>query len=241
MVNIIMSEKQIHKAQVSILHSLRYANTKRFSELMRPTGHMSDTFKFHLRKLISLGYVEKLSSGEYQLTTTGKEFATILDEINRMPKKQPKLSVFVLVYKKLNNGKIKFLLHKRARNPFLGYWTGITDTVRWGETFDDAAARVLHKQTGLEASFALKTFKRVRDYDSESRELLEDKLFVIMLATNVKGDLQNSYPGGTNAWLTLEELMLQDKYFSTMPPIMEDALSGKSFTTHDLWHNPKEY
>jgi hypothetical protein len=62
-----------------------------------------------------------------------------------------------------------------------------------------------------------------------------------MLATNVKGDLQNSYPGGTNAWLTLEELMLQDKYFSTMPPIMEDALSGKSFTTHDLWHNPKEY
>jgi predicted transcriptional regulator len=194
-----MSQRQLHKTQVSILHSLRYAPSQRFSDLMRPTEHMSDTFKFHLRKLAKLGYIEKQARGEYKLTNTGKEFANILDENNGVPKKQPKLSVFVLPCKGTASGKIKYLLHKRVRNPFIGYWTGV------------------------------------------SQEILEDKLFIVVIAKNLKGELQNNYPGGVNAWLTADELARQEKYFFSMPAILEDAINGNSFAAQDLWHSPKEY
>jgi predicted transcriptional regulator len=236
-----MSERQLHKTQVSILHSLRYAPKKRFSDLMRPTGHTSDTFKFHLRKLINLGYVEKLAGGEYNLTQTGKEFANVLDEIKGRPKKQPKVSVFVLPYKKFQDGTIKFLLHKRSRNPFNGYWTGITDAIQWGESFEDAAARALLKQSGLRAHFVLKSFRRIRDYESISGKLLEDKIFVVMAAKNVSGQLQNDYPGGTNTWMSANEILKQDKYFLSMPALLEDVINGNSFATQDFWHKPENY
>ena len=57
-----MSAPQLHKTQASILHSLRYAESERFNSLMHPTDQTSDTFKFHLRKLVKLGYVAKLES-----------------------------------------------------------------------------------------------------------------------------------------------------------------------------------
>jgi DNA-binding HxlR family transcriptional regulator len=41
----------MHRFEVSILRTLRWSDTARFSDLMRPTGLSSDVFKFHLRKL----------------------------------------------------------------------------------------------------------------------------------------------------------------------------------------------
>src|SRR5688500_20328938 len=88
-----MSDSQLHRTQVSILHSLRYAESERFNALMHPTNHTSDTFKFHLRKLMKLGYIDKLENGKYQLTPQGKEYANSLNEQERGIEKKTKASI----------------------------------------------------------------------------------------------------------------------------------------------------
>jgi ADP-ribose pyrophosphatase YjhB (NUDIX family) len=212
-----MERDQLHKTQVSILHALRYSSKERFSTLMRPTGHMSDTFKFHLQKLVKLGHIEKMSDGEYRLTMSGRLYANALDEAKRVIKKQPKLSVLVVVKKENRNGVSQYLLFKRSRNPFMGYWAAMTDVIGHGETFEDAAQRVLFKHTGLHADFEPKTIARIRNFADQSNTPLEDVAFAVMLAKNISGALSNNYPGGKSAWLTMEELLSQEKYFASMP------------------------
>lgn len=236
-----MNHEQVHKAQVSILHSLRYAPAERFSVLMKPTGQTSDTFKFHVRKLIKLGYVEKLDRGEYVLTAAGKEYANNLDEPRRLPLRQPKLSVLIVTPRRTDDGKTLYLLQKRMRNPFYGYWGEITGPVRWGESFDEAAKKVLLKQTGLCAGFQVRSMRRIRDYEAKTGRLLEDKLFVIVEALNLVGELKNDYAGGMNAWLSLENLLEQDKYFESTLKIIKSFDNGDIYTAQDITYESEEY
>ncbi len=235
-----MNTAQLHPTQVSILHSLRYAPSERFNALMKPTGHTSDTFKFHVRKLIKQGCVEKRNDGRYQLTAFGKEFANNLEESQRTLRKQPTLSVF-LVVPRPGSKEAEFLMFKRARNPFIGYWTCITDPVRWGESFESRASKRLEMQTGLQADFTVHSLRRIRNYASETEQLLEDMFFVVMLGSNPQGQLKNDYPGGKHAWLTLGELKQQGKYYDSVVDVLEDLRSEKTFKAYDLSHPLEEY
>lgn len=236
-----MNQVQLHKAQISILHSLRYTPAERFSVLMKPTGQTSDTFKFHVRKLIKLGYVKKIESGEYLLTAAGKEYANNLDESRRSPLKQPKLSVLIVAPRQTDDGKTVYLLQRRTRNPFYGYWGEITGPVRWGESFEEAAGKVLLKQAGMQADFKVNSARRIRDYNANTKDLLEDKLFVIVEATNLVGELKNDYAGGMNAWLSLENLLEQDKYFASTPEIIKSFGDGDFCVVQDITYTPEEY
>jgi len=236
-----MSEPRLHKTQMSILHMLRYTESERFSALMHPTGHTSDTFKFHLRKLVQLGYVAKTENGEYQLTAQGKEYANNLNETVRATEKQPKLSALCVVSRTSSDGRVRYLLQKRARQPFYGYWSEIHGRVMWGELFEETAQRQLKRQTGLDATFTVCGFRRVRDYDVEGRELLEDKLFVILRASKVTGEPSHNYDGGTNAWLSLDELRAQEKLFPSTLAIIDELESGTLYTAQEFKHEPKDY
>lgn len=235
-----MTTDALHPTQISILHSLRYAQTARFNTLMKPTEHTSDTFKFHVHKLMKIGYVTKLEQGGYQLTTVGKEFANNLDEPLGISKKQPKLSVLIVAAHPSEDTQKKYLFQERARNPHYGFWGEITDAVRWGESFEDTAARVLKHQTGLEADFTVQTIRRIRDYSAEQNALLEDKLFVIVEASNIRGELCNTYPGGTNAWITTDKLT-QQKHFATSLAIIEELSKKKVYTAQDITYKDGEY
>src|SRR5687768_2274785 len=94
----------LHRSQISILDTLRHTTEASFSVLMRPTGMQSDTFKFHIRKLLQSGYVEKTSSGVYTLTAVGKEYANDLDDTQRTVQKQPKLSLAIIVNRTAADG-----------------------------------------------------------------------------------------------------------------------------------------
>ena len=223
-----MTAAQLHRTQMSILHSLRYAKSERFSGLMRPTGHTSDGFKFHLRKLIQLGYVEKLDSGDYQLTAHGKEYANVLDEHKRRPKKQPKLAVMLLVTRQLND-QTQYLLYKRKVNPFYGYWAAMSDAVLWGESFEAAALKRLKKHAGYEADFSINSMVRIRNATFGTDEPAEDILFAIMESSNLRGEPHALYAGGVPEWLTLSELLGQQHYFPSLLTIIKNAV-GKQET-----------
>ena len=236
-----MSNKQLHRVLVSILRTLRYSESARFSELMMPTGLESDTFKFYLRDLVKHGYVEKLESGSYRLTPNGKEFANSLNEAQRLIQKQPKISVLIVATMDRPAGEPLYLLQKRARHPFHGFWSEVHGRSEWSEPFEETASRQLTRQTGLKAEFRVHSFHRVRDYHSEKGDLLEDKLFVVVKAKNVTGEIVNKYGGGFNAWLTLEELQHQDKVFPSTLATIKEIDDSSFYRADDYTYTPGEY
>ena len=46
---------------------------------MRAAAMESDSFKFHIRKLVKIGYIIKAEDGLYELTAEGKALASRLD------------------------------------------------------------------------------------------------------------------------------------------------------------------
>ena len=236
-----MDTSQLHKTQVSILHSLRYAESERFNSLMHPTDQTSDTFKFHLRKLVKLGYVTKLENGRYQLTATGKEYANNLNERLRSTEKQPKISVLLVIERTAPDGQTIYLVQKRSRNPYYGYWGEIHGRSTWGESFEETAQRQLKRQAGLDADFSVVSFRRVRDYSQTDKRLLEDKLFVIVKASNISGELTNTYSGGVNAWMSPGELRAQDRVFASTLAIIDELASDHFYTAQDLTYAEEDY
>jgi ADP-ribose pyrophosphatase YjhB (NUDIX family) len=223
----------LHPVEVSIFYSLRHGETTRFADLMRPTDLTSDDFKFYLKRLVDCGWVQKMPAGGYRLTLTGKELANNLDNVKRTQQKQPKLSVVVIAQRTVN-GKVEYVFQRRSRQPYLGRWGLLSGPVAWGESFEQAAVRELTKQTGLAATCTVRSFARVVDVLSDG-DLLEDKLFALVVAADITGELTNDWHGGQNAWLTLEQLESQSDYFLQTRALLELVRSGQaygSFTSH---------
>ncbi len=215
------AHNQIHKAQVEVLYALRRNPSLRYTDLMRAAEMESDNFKFHLRGLVKSGIVTKNDVGTYNLTAAGKEYANNLDLETRNQLKQPKLSMLIIVNKTDEHGRMFYLLQKRLRNPFWGYWGFISGPVMWGESIEDAASRELHKQTGLQATFSIRGFYRKRDYEKDKTVLLEDKLFTIIIASNSSGDITNSWGGGDNQWVSADELARLPQKFNDTDAILQ--------------------
>jgi hypothetical protein len=236
-----MSKQQMHPAQGSILRTLRYTDSARYNVLRKPTGLESDVFKFHLRNMTKTGYVEKLQSGEYALTVAGKEFANNLDDAKTAIQKQPKLSVRLVIGKIDRKGQKVYLFQRRTRNPYLGYWGSIGGPVQWGEATEKTAQKELIKQTGLTATCTVKSFFRVRDYIGGSKQLLEDKLFIIVDAANIQGTLANTWPGGFNKWMTLDDLDKTKKHYASTRSYTESVTKDTAYYALDLHYKKQDY
>jgi ADP-ribose pyrophosphatase YjhB (NUDIX family)/predicted transcriptional regulator len=235
-----MQNSPLHKAQLSILRSLRHAPLVRYSELMKPTGLESDVFKFHLRKLLSQGYIHKLATGLYELTPSGKEFANNLDKTQRKVQKQPKLSIAIIAKHEVDEG-VTYLFQQRLRSPYHGFWGLIGGPARWGESFEAVAWRELLKQTGLSADFTIRGFYRQSDYDRTSDALLEDKLFVALDAVNIQGELSNDWPHGNNAWMSVRDLQAQEYYFDSSLKMLSLAKVDASYHSEITLYSHEEY
>lgn len=236
-----MRNSTLHIIEASVLYTLRHSESARFSDLMRPTGLESDVFKFHLRKLMSAGYIEKLATGHYRLTPVGKEFANNLDKTTQTVQKQPKLSLYLVISRQTQKNKTEFLFQKRLRNPFYGYWGCLSGPAKWGEELEKTATHELKKQTGLTASFTVQSFLRVKDYDTDSNTILEDKLFAILLARRSEGQLTDSWSGGSNQWMTIDELQRQPLHFKTTENVIHTLQTNQVYTSQKQIYNVDEY
>lgn len=196
----------MHQIQNNILGLLLFKKKARFAELNQDNVS-NDHFTFHLKRLAEQGLVEKDNEGFYSLTRTGKEYANRLDVDSEKidMERQAKTAVLVVAIDD-SDKKRKYLVHQRLKHPFYGFYGFISGKIKWGELIYEAAERELREEAGLRATMNLAGVWHRIDYSSKN-ELLEDKYFYVMVATNVSGKLTESFKGGRNVWLSEKEIM----------------------------------
>lgn len=207
-------EAQIHQAQTQILRELLFVDKAGFAILQKQTGLSSDHFKFHIKRLLELGYIEKAANGQYYLSASGKEYANKLDTDNNTIERQPKVAV-ILVVERVEDGETYFLVQERLKHPYFGFWGFPGGKIRWGETILQAAARELNEETGLSATFAHKGVYHEHVTEVEIEKLLEDKIFHIVHCSKPNGKLIGTFDSGNNAWLTLGQAKSQEKRYAS--------------------------
>lgn len=231
----------LHKNHVAILKMLRRNTSARFSELMRQTDLTSDSFKFYLRHLVERKYIEKNNNGSYQLTTKGKTFANSLNDEAKEIHKQPKLSIIAIISRTSPSGEREFLLQKRNRHPFFGFWGFISGPIAWGETAQDATLREVEKQANITITdLTVATSYRSRVFLQDDHKLITDTLFTVVMAhTPSSLPLHNNWSGGECAWIA------QDK-ISALQPLFKETLDlldqqNKNYIAKDITYAHNEY
>jgi 8-oxo-dGTP pyrophosphatase MutT (NUDIX family) len=232
-------EVEVHGAQVSILRELLFHREAGFAELQKPTGLTSDHFSFHIARLVDVGLVDKVSRGTYRLSHRGKEYANKLDTDERKIERQPKVAV-ILAAERITNRRHEFLFQERLKNPYYGYWGFPSGKIRWGETILETAARELKEETGLTANFELMGQYHEHTYMHETGELLEDKMFHVVRAFDVQGELISQFEGGRNVWMTAEEITDYNKKYSSFETEFAMVRGKTAPFVHEIHEYTKE-
>jgi 8-oxo-dGTP pyrophosphatase MutT (NUDIX family) len=218
-------EAKIHPAQTQILRELLFVPSARFADLQKLTALGSDHVKFHIARLVEVGYVVKSSQGDYSLTTAGKEYANKLDTDRNLIERQPKSAVILVLE---HDGKL--LVQERLKHPYYGFWGFPGGKIRWGETIMEAAARELEEETGLSAELTFRGVYHELTKSKETGEVLEDKIFQIVFGKNPTGELAEKFDGGRNAWLTLDEVKAKDKVYKSFDTEYEFGIGKEIFS-----------
>jgi len=213
-------EVNIHAAQTSILRELLFHPDAGYAELQKPTGLTSDHFNFHIGRLQDLGLVEKIRRGRYSLTSHGKEYSNRLDTDNSTVERQPKSAV-ILALSRVKDGNIEYLFQERLKNPYFGYWGLPSGKIRWGETIIETARRESLEETCLDGEFKVKGVYHEHVLQDENGEMLEDKIFFVVLGINMHGALLTDFEGGHNEWMTFTDAMKKDKRFQSFEQEIE--------------------
>jgi ADP-ribose pyrophosphatase YjhB (NUDIX family) len=187
--------------------------------------------------LIKEGLIAKSDKG-YTLTTKGKEFANRMDTDALVLERQAKLAVALHAIRSVN-GHIEYLIHRRLKQPFYGWYGSHSGKIRWGETPLIAAQREFSEETGLSGDFTLKGVIHYHHFH-QSGQLLEDKYFWVYKIENLTGDLKVHVPEGENLWMTAKEIKPIKNIFATYNE-MAEILNSKTLVYIERPRMVEEY
>jgi 8-oxo-dGTP pyrophosphatase MutT (NUDIX family) len=210
--------------------------TAKFAELQKATGLESDHVKFHIARLVELGYVIK-EDQSYALTQRGKEYANKLDTDNNKIERQPKSAIILVI----ENEKGELLAQERLKHPYFGFWGFAGGKIRWGETILAAAARELLEETGLTALLTYKGVYHELTKSKETGEFLEDKIFHVVHGAHPKGELIENFDAGHNEWLSESDFAHQDKKYKSFDLELAVGMGAQSFVEAEQVYEQGEF
>lgn len=195
----------LNQIQIKILSVLLFKPRSRFKQL-NLDFLTTDNFSYHIKSLLSNGLIAK-EGLYYSLTASGKMLAGKLDTTTHTLEKQPKVSVILIPHQKIN-GVTKYLIQKRTKEPYFGYWGFIAGKVKFGETLSQTTQRELFEEAGIqgESRFCYEIHEMV--YDKNTGSQLEDKFFQVMEVINLIGDLISQTQEGYNQFVTPAEFKI---------------------------------
>jgi 8-oxo-dGTP pyrophosphatase MutT (NUDIX family) len=229
-------ESRIHSAQTTILRELLFIPTAKFATLQKVTSLESDHVKFHIARLVDLGYVIKTEQS-YALTQIGKEYANKLDTDKNQIERQPKSAVILVI----ENETGTLLVQERLKHPYFGFWGFAGGKIRWGETILEAAARELMEETGLVATLQYRGVYHELTKSKETGEFLEDKIFQIVYGSRPRGELIVDFEGGHNEWLSEYDLANKDKKYKSFGLELSVAMGEQSFVEAEQIYEQREF
>jgi ADP-ribose pyrophosphatase YjhB (NUDIX family) len=180
--------EQYHPIQRGILNKLLFSPRLNFASL-KPLEMEGSQFTFHLNKLLESNLIEKSDEGKYFLTGKGKNIANIYDPESQLPNKQAKHSA---VFCATRNNKQEILIYRRLKEPFFGCQGFPTGKVKYGENILDTAVRELFEETNLVGEPILRAIRHFKVYESETKQLLEDKVMYICEIPDPIGELHSN-------------------------------------------------
>jgi 8-oxo-dGTP pyrophosphatase MutT (NUDIX family) len=216
-------ESSIHQAQTIILRELLFTPAAKFTLLQKATTLESDHVKFHLARLVELGYVSKTPEG-YVLTIKGKEYANKLDTDKNEIERQPKSAIILVIENKEGH----FLFQERLKHPYYGFWGFPGGKIRWGETILQAGARELQEETGLLAELVYRGVYHEHVL-SEENAIIEDKIFHVIYGSGPKGTLIESFEGGRNEWSSYDDIASKGSTYKSFETEYAVGLGKESF------------
>lgn len=211
-------ELKIHDFQISILRELLFKPGARFRDLKK-VDVTNDHFTFHINHLLQEGLIAK-TKGKYTLTTKGKEFANRMDTETLKLERQAKLAIAVHAIRQ-EKGKTQYLIHRRLKEPFYGWYGSHSGKIRWGETPLECAKREFLEETGLTGDFKLKSIVHYHHIHKNGR-FLEDKYFWVYFVTNPQGTLKEKVLEGENIWMSEKKVRSLKDIFATFDEMMEE-------------------
>jgi ADP-ribose pyrophosphatase YjhB (NUDIX family) len=145
----------------------------------------------------------------------------------------PKASIMAIFYR--GNGKDKeILIAERLKSPFLNSHGVVTGKIKMGEEIETSMIRECIEETGLKPiKYKLTAVERWIDYDSITKELMNDAVFFVFEVTKWKGDLIEKTNESFNKWCKISDLKDVPKKLPTID------LISKSLYKNDLGQNVK--
>ena len=183
-----------HHIQRTIVYTLAFAESLRFAEL-KPDDIDSKLFTYHLKKVVSAGFVTKTADGAYALTPEGRRVGKgALEKQSRMINRA--YSILLLAIRRKEDG--AWLLYRRQTHPLLGL-TGFMQAqpVADMETTETAKNQCLEK-TGLSGDFNVHGHGYFRVYREDELESFIH--FTLLVCTDIQGELRQSSEPAEYYW-----------------------------------------
>lgn len=185
---------------------------------MKPAGIEGNQFSYHLKTLVTRGYV-KHQGNKYALTTKGVHYSTSVNLEHFFVRIQPKIVTLIVC----RNDRGEYLTYTRNKQPFFRMTGFPYGKIHLGETIEHAAVRELKEKAGLTATLTHKGIAYLLTRDPQG-EVLAHILAHVFLAEKPAGETAAHANFGTIRWLSEDELLSEH----TMPGVREVLTIAKN-------------
>ena len=200
-----------------VLKTLLYQPNMQFNKLWKIVGGESNTFAYHLKKLITKELIEKRDES-YSLSISGRELANSLfqGEVSLRP-----ISSVLIVIEKND----KVLCYRRLKQPSFGYYAFPGGKIKNDEYPLETAQRKVLQDTHLICKLTLKGIFHSKTIINQ--DVSYNNQIYVFAGKNPTGKLQKEFYKGVHMWIHPEKIPKSKKY-PEVDSLLE-IITSKSF------------